>query len=204
MIWEGMEVRSQTDYNLGTDCRLFAFFSVQDPRHNSDHYMVLGCVYSASLRENARYFGGSKRPPLRLSTEPTREERIFAALRRDVPKPQAQEARKNLWISATTWRLVDKRVSACWYIAKYQALIRRLGCAIKASLREDRKQRAEEVVSEVETLLGSYPPLHWEAWHRIKGWYKAAVYCALPPSWVTLGQSRRRGWSCISTSRPRG
>ena len=63
MIWEGMEVRSRTDFNLGTDCRLFSFFSVQDPRHNSDHYMVMGCVHSASLRENARYLGGSKRPP---------------------------------------------------------------------------------------------------------------------------------------------
>ena len=39
----------------------------------------------------------------------------------------------------------------------------------------------------METLLGLYPPLHWEAWHRIKGWHKATVDCALPPSLVTLG-----------------
>ena len=82
---------------------------------------------------------------------------------------------------------MDKRVSVRRYIAKYQALVRRLGRAIKASLREDRKKRAEEAEEEVDTLLGPYPPLHWEAWHRIKGWYKAAVDCALPPSWVTLG-----------------
>ena len=188
MIREGMEVRSRTDYNLGTDCHLFANVSVQDPRHNSDHYMVLGCVHSASLREKARYLGGSKRPPLRPSNEPTREYIIFADLWRAVPKSRAQEAWKNSWISVTTWRLMDKRVSACWYIEKYQALIRRLGCAIKASLREDRKRRAEEVGAEVETLLGLYPPLHWEAWHRIKGWYKAVVDCDLPPSQVTLGQ----------------
>ena len=116
--------------------------SVRDPRHKSDHYMILGYVHSASLREHVRYLGGSKRPPLCPSTEPTREDRIFAALRKAVPKTRAQEAWKNSWKLATTWRLMDKRVSARRYIVKYQALIRRLGRAIKASLREDRKKRA--------------------------------------------------------------
>ena len=41
-------------------------------------------------------------------------------------------------------------------------------------------------LEEVETLLGSDPPLHREAWHRIKGWYKAAVDCDPPPAQVTL------------------
>ena len=40
--------------------------------------------------------------------------------------------------------------------------------------------------AEVETLMGSDPPLYREAWHRIKGWYNAAVYRAPPPSWVTI------------------
>ena len=30
--------------------------------------------------------------------------------------------------------------------------------------------------------------MHWESWHRIKGWYKAALDCAPPPAWVTLEQ----------------
>ena len=38
----------------------------------------------------------------------------------------------------------------------------------------------------METLMGSEPPIHWEAWHRIKGWYKAVVDPAPPTSWVTL------------------
>ena len=40
----------------------------------------------------------------------------------------------------------------------------------------------------METLLGLYPPLHQEAWHRITGWYMAAFHCDLPPDWVTIGQ----------------
>ena len=40
----------------------------------------------------------------------------------------------------------------------------------------------------METLMGLDPPLHWEAWHRVKRWYKAAFDRAPPPDWVTLEQ----------------
>ena len=154
MIWERREVRSRTDYTLGTDCRLFGDVSVRDTRHNSDHCMVLGFLHSASLREHTRYLGVCKRLPLLPPTAPTREDRIFAALWRAALKPRAWEARKNAWISLTTWILIDERVSVRQDIAKDQALIRMLGCAIKAILREDRKWRAEEAGAEVEALLG--------------------------------------------------
>ena len=51
MIREGREVRSCTDYILRTYRRLFGM-------HNSDNYMVLGCLHSAPLREHARYLRG--------------------------------------------------------------------------------------------------------------------------------------------------
>ena len=53
MIRKEREVRSRTEYILGTDCR-----SVRDPWHNLDHYMVMGCLHSASLKEHARYLRG--------------------------------------------------------------------------------------------------------------------------------------------------
>ena len=80
MIWEGREVPSRTDYILGTDLRLFGNVSVQDPRNNSDHYMVLGCLHRSPLREYDRYIGWQKRLPLLPPT----------ALRRAVPKTRAQ------------------------------------------------------------------------------------------------------------------
>ena len=61
-----------------------------------------------------------------------------------------------------------------------------MGRAIAASLKGDRRRRAEEAGEEVEALLRLDPPLHWEAWHRIKGWYRAAVDPAPPPARVTL------------------
>ena len=111
MIREGREVRSRTDYIMGTDHRLFGNVSVRDPRHNSDHYMVLGFLHSSPLREHARYLRGRKRLLLCPLTAPTREDGIFASLQRAVPKPRAWEARKNAWILAATWRLVDESVS---------------------------------------------------------------------------------------------
>ena len=76
-------MRSWMDYILGTDRRLFGNASVRDPRHNSDHYMILGCLHRAPLRDHARYLGGRKLPPpLRPQTAPTREDGIFAAIRR--------------------------------------------------------------------------------------------------------------------------
>ena len=51
------------------------------------------------------------------------------------------------------------------------SLIWRLGRAIMAILKGDRRRRAEEAGEEVEKLLRSDPPLHQEDWHWMKGWY---------------------------------
>ena len=48
---KGQEVRSWTDYILGTDLCLFRNVTVWDPRHNSDYYMVLGCLPRTPLSD---------------------------------------------------------------------------------------------------------------------------------------------------------
>ena len=153
MIREGREVQSRTDYILGTDRRLFGNVSVGDPRHNSDHYIVLGCLHISSLKEHAQYLGGRKKLPLRPPTEPSRQDIIFAALRRAVTKPRAWGARKIACISEATWILVNERFSACQDLSKYQTLVRRLVHAIRASLTMDRRRRVEEAGAEVEALF---------------------------------------------------
>ena len=109
-----------------------------------------------------------------------------------------REARKNEWMSTETWRLVDKRVSARRDPAKGQAIKRRLGRAIKASLAADRRWRADEVGAEVESLVGADPQLIQEDCNRIQGWHKAAVNCAPPPARVTLERIT------VAMYRPRG
>ena len=93
-------------------------------------------------------------------TTPTKEDGIFAALRKAVPKPQARDLGGNASILEAMWKLVDKRVSAFLDPSKYQSLIWRLGRTIAAILKGDRRRRAEEEGEEVVTLLGLDPPLH--------------------------------------------
>ena len=90
---KGQVVRSRTDYILGTDRRLLKNVAVRDPRHNTDHYMVLGCLPSALLSVTQRYLGGRKRWLVRPPAEPSRTDTLFAALLRAVPKPTPREAR---------------------------------------------------------------------------------------------------------------
>ena len=168
-------VRSRTDYILGTDRRLFKNVAVRDPRHNTDHSMVLGCLPGAPLEATRRYQGGRKRWPVRPLAEPSRTDTLFAALRRAVPKPVPQEARRNAWISAETWRIIDERVAMRQDPRYGQADRRRLGKEIGKSLSKDRRRRTEEAGAAVEDLMKADPPLIQEAWHRLQGWYKAAV-----------------------------
>ena len=80
-----------------------------------------------------------------------------------------------------TWRIVGERISA-QRGAGVQPRIRRLGRAIRASLKGDRKRRVEIAGEEVEMLLGGDPPNAKEAWRRLKGWYKAVASHAPPPA----------------------
>ena len=64
--------------------------------------------------------------------------------------------------------------------------IRRLGRAIRTSLKGDRKRRVEAAGTDVEALLGGDPPNAKDAWRRMKGWYKDEVSRALPPAQATL------------------
>ena len=102
MVREGRVIRSRTDYLLGTDRSLFRNVAVRDPRHNSDHYMVVGHLRSETAREHARYIKGRRNMPLQPPKEPTREDELFGDLRRAVPKPQEREKHRNAWISEET------------------------------------------------------------------------------------------------------
>ena len=112
MVRKGRVVRSRTDYLLGNDRSLFMNVSVRDPRHNTDHYIVVSHLRSTTARYHSRYIKGRRKMPLKPPTEPTREDKLFKALQRAVPKPHEREKHKNAWISEETWRLANKRVSA--------------------------------------------------------------------------------------------
>ena len=175
-------MRSRTDNIQGTDSRLFRNVAVRDPRHNSDHYMVLGCLPSSPLTEHKRYLGGRKRWPVRPLREPTLTDQLFAALRRAIPRAQPHEARQKVWILESTWRLINERVSARRYPRYGQIYRRRLGKAVQKSLATDRRRQSDKAGAEVEVLVKVNLPLIQVAWYRLQGWYKAAVDRAPPPA----------------------
>ena len=88
-------IRSRTEYLLGTDRSLFRDVAVQDPRHNYDHYMVVGHLLGGTAREHARYIRGRRKMPLQPPKEPTREDDLFGDLRRAVPKPNERQKHRN-------------------------------------------------------------------------------------------------------------
>ena len=119
--------------------------------------------------------------PLTLPKEPTRGDTLFGDLWRAVPKPHKQEQHRNAWISDETWKLVDERVLARRG-PRVKARLRRLGRAIKAGLKGDRRRRVEEAGKAMEALLGEDPTNAKEAWRRMKGWYQAAEKRGPPPA----------------------
>ena len=104
-------------------------------------------------RDHIIYIAGRRRMPLTLPKEPTREDTLFGYLRRAVPKPHMREQHRNAWISDKTWKLVDEQVSERRG-PRVRSRLRRLGRAIKASLKGDRRRRVEEAGKVVEALLG--------------------------------------------------
>ena len=64
MLQQGRMVRARMDYILGTDCRMFQNVSNQDPRHNTNHYMVLGCLRTDAYRDHQNYLGRHMRLPI--------------------------------------------------------------------------------------------------------------------------------------------
>ena len=80
------EVRSRIDSIIGIERRRLQNVAVWDPRHNTDHYLVLGCLQCANLRENQWYLGKRRRLPLLPIRQLYRKETFFTSLWNLIPK----------------------------------------------------------------------------------------------------------------------
>ena len=67
---------------------------------------------------------------------------MFERLVEEVEKPTARERPENDWIRPSTWLLVDQRASMRKEGTLTQLEARRFSRRIRASLKEDRKERA--------------------------------------------------------------
>ena len=126
--------------------------AVRDPRHNSDHYMVVRHLQSETAREHAIYIRGRQTMPLQPPKAPTREDELFGNLQRAVPKPHERDKNRKAWISEETWRIADVGASAKRE-TRVRARLRRLGRAFMAILKGDRKRRVKDAGKDVEAIF---------------------------------------------------
>ena len=77
MVRQGRVVRSRKDYILGYGRLIFQNVSVQDLMRNYDHFMVVGCLRGASLREQFCYLWRKIRHLLRPTGRQTRTREAF-------------------------------------------------------------------------------------------------------------------------------
>ena len=120
---------------------------------------------------------------------PDKADRMFAELRRAIPKPYQKERHRQAWIPPETWSLIDTRIESRHQ--RYQQSSRALSRAIEAEIQGDQHKQTAKAGSTVEYLLTSdWPltnrPLIREAWIGMQGWYKEAVDSPPPPARVAL------------------
>ena len=127
MVCWGVVVQYQTNYIIGKYHRLSQNVSVQDPRHNTYHYMFLGCFLSRRLEGSQRYLGLSTHLPLRPPGFLTREDVIFAGLRCAISKLERMDGWRAPYITVETWIYMDDRVAFCSSLTQYFTRTRMLG-----------------------------------------------------------------------------
>ena len=101
-------------------------------------------------------------------------------------------------------RLVNERVSALWDLARDQFLIQRLGRAITAILKGDRRWRVEEVGEEVESCLDRTPHSTGRLGTGCRGGIELCSTVRRYPLGLNSRESRRSGWTSTDMYHHRG
>ena len=113
MLNQGIqEVRSWTKYIICTDSRLFQNAVIKGAWHNTDHYLVLGCLHRARPVAHLRYLGKCTYLPIRPPAPLDKADRMFAKLRGSIPKPPpgrratvgpGSPPRPGVWLKPGRW-----------------------------------------------------------------------------------------------------
>jgi len=191
---QGSWISSQPDYVLAReeDRGRFRRVVVRIPRHHrSDHRAVVAHLKAEPPRRLQRYRRRFARFPVQLPRfgPRTEQEEMFEELKAECERPHPRERPANEWISARTWKLVDRGAVLNRKGRLSQANRRALRRQIDASLKVDRRERTRKVGETVTAHLGNGELQ--EAWHSIQGWYRAASDRAPKPCRQTLERQTR-------------
>ena len=162
---------------------------VLPPTHNSDHRaLVVKLATEGGIKE---YRGGRRRAPFRKKKkgEMSEGDKMFEALEGQISKPRRRERAENKWIRQATWDLVDKRTQLRREGRLDIKESRKLSRRIKASLREDRRERARRTGEQVMTHLRNGHVR--EAWGAIWGWHRTVEPKAAKPCFRTMEEQTK-------------
>eukprot|EP00957_Ditylum_brightwellii_P112015 8541747-Ditylum_brightwellii.AAC.1 len=151
----GRWISLKPDYFLAQekDRRRFRQVSVRFPRHHdSDHRAIVTRIYGGPLQRMKRYRQRHHQFPIRLPPfgPRTEAESTFEGLKVAVAKPPVRKRPAKAWISPTTWSLINTQAMMQQSKQLPQARRQVLTQQIRALLKEDQKQRAANVASEIE------------------------------------------------------
>ena len=163
MLRGGQEVRSCTNYLLGTYLRLLQNVTVWYARQNTDQYLVMGYLHRVMPDAHFLYLGKRTHFTIKPQNTPDGVDCLFTELWGGIPRPPWWERPHQAWISLEIWRLINARIAALRRKDGAHRGSRKLSRDIKARIHEYRRQRAVESGFAVGSLLTYNPPLTREA-----------------------------------------
>ena len=143
------------------------------PGHNTDHRAIVAILHTGKKGNIEAYRRKLQQCPLKIPRgRMSSDEKKFETLRRAVEPQQARDRPENSWIRPGTWALIHSRAGMRSDGRLTRALSRRYARKIRASLKQDRIERARRVGEAISGHLaaGDYK----EAWRSLRGWHRMA------------------------------
>jgi hypothetical protein len=182
--------QSQPDYIMAREGDIWYFWKVlfQLPLvHDSDHRAVIATFCTRKMQWLTTYCCRRQCLPLRLP--PKLHDKLthtFKALKLTCIEADPQSRQGNEWISMETWRLISHCSMLCRTSKLCQTWGQHLRWRIWDALRRDRRARTAQVSNLIKAVLAGGNIQ--EAFHHLKGWYRAALETTTQPCPQTMAK----------------
>jgi hypothetical protein len=181
----------QPDYTLAREGNMQQLKGVgfQWPQyHDLDHQAVVTTIQAGKQgkRRLKAYRRKRQEFPLQLPPQELWDDLMtaFVALQATCNNPEAAKRHWHDWVSNKMWLLIKQCTSLCQAGRLCWCIGQRMQCTIYAALKVDHTARMVQVGESIVTNLAK-GNVH-EAFHHLKGWYRAAMETQARPCFQTM------------------